>query len=119
MATGFVLTHHRARRHRRQPARPVPYACLAIATGICGIGMGISTPSSNNATLQLAPDDSATLAGMFRQYGSITAVSITAAIVAGSADPGIARRYVFLAFAAFMVCSVPLILLAPDHHGQW
>ena len=59
-----------------------------MTTGICGIGMGISTPASNNATLQLAPDHAAAVAGlrgMFRQSGAITAVSITAAIVARSA----------------------------------
>jgi hypothetical protein len=43
----------------------------------------------------------------------------TAAIVTRSADPGIAQAYVFLAFAAITICSLPLILLVPDHHGRW
>jgi EmrB/QacA subfamily drug resistance transporter len=122
MTVGFVLTAIGLVGTAASPHGLSPYAWLAIATGICGIGMGISTPSSNNATLQLAPDHAAAVAGlrgMFRQSGSITAVSVTAAIVARSADPGIAQAYVFLAFAAIMVCSLPLILLVPDHHGRW
>jgi EmrB/QacA subfamily drug resistance transporter len=122
MTVGFVLTAIGLVGTAASPHGLSPYAWLAIATGICGVGMGISTPSSNNATLQLAPDHAAAVAGlrgMFRQSGSITAVSITAAIVARSADPGIAQAHVFLAFAAIMICSLPLILLVPDHHGRW
>jgi hypothetical protein len=122
MAVGFVLTAIGLIATAASPHGLSPYAWLAIATGICGIGMGISTPSSNNATLQLAPDQTAAVAGlrgMFRQSGAITAVSITAAIVARSADPGIAQAYVFLAFAAITICSLPLIVLVPDHHGRW
>jgi hypothetical protein len=56
---------------------------------------------------------------MFRQAGAITAVSITSAILARSADPGIAQARVFLVFAAVVVGVLPLILLVPDHRGQW
>jgi EmrB/QacA subfamily drug resistance transporter len=122
MAAGFVLTAIGLVGTAASPHGLSPYAWLATAAGICGVGIGISTPSSNNATLQLAPDHAAAVAGlrgMFRQSGSITAVSITAAIVARSADPGIAQAHVFLAFAAIMVCSLPFILLVPDHRGRW
>jgi EmrB/QacA subfamily drug resistance transporter len=98
------------------------YTWLAVATGMCGIGMGVSTPSSNNATLQLAPDQAAAVAGlrgMFRQAGAITAVSVTAAIVARSADPGIAQARVFLVFAAILIGSLPLVVLVPEHRGRW
>jgi hypothetical protein len=59
------------------------------------------------------------LRGMFRQAGAITAVSVTAAIVARSADPGIAQAHVFLVFAAIMAGSLPLILLVPEYRGRW
>jgi EmrB/QacA subfamily drug resistance transporter len=98
------------------------YAWLAVATGICGVGMGISTPASNNATLQLAPEHTAAVAGlrgMFRQSGAITAVSITATIVARSADPGLAQAHVFLVFAAILIGALPLVLLVPEHRGRW
>jgi hypothetical protein len=84
--------------------------------------MGVATPAANNATLQLAPEQAAAIAGlrgMFRQAGAISAVSITAAIVARSADPGLAQAHVFLVFAAIVICSLPLVLLVPEHRGRW
>jgi EmrB/QacA subfamily drug resistance transporter len=122
MAVGFTLTACGLIGTAASPHGVSPYAWLAVATGVCGIGMGISTPSSNNATLQLAPEHAASVAGlrgMFRQSGAITAISITAAILARSADPGIAQARAFLVFAAIMICSLPLILRVPDHHGRW
>jgi MFS family permease len=95
---------------------------VAAAAGISGIGMGAATPAANNATLQLAPDQVAAVAGlrgMFRQAGAITSVSVTSAILARSADPGLAQARVFLVFAAILVCAPPLILLVPDHRGGW
>ncbi len=122
MAVGFTLTALGILLTAISPHDLSAYAWLALATGICGIGMGVSTPSANNATLQLAPEHAAAVAGlrgMFRQAGAITAVSVTAAIVARSTDPGIAQAHVFLVFAALMVGSLPLMLLVPEHRGAW
>jgi EmrB/QacA subfamily drug resistance transporter len=122
MAVGFTLTALGILGTAISPHGLSPYAWLALATGICGIGMGVSTPSANNATLQLAPEQAAAVAGlrgMFRQAGAITAVSVTAAIVARSTDPGIAQAHVFLVFAAMMAGSLPLMLLVPEHRGRW
>jgi EmrB/QacA subfamily drug resistance transporter len=99
-----------------------PYAWLAIAAAVTGCGMGLSVPASNNASLQLAPDQVAAIAGlrgMFRQSGSITAVSVTTAIIARSNHPGLVQAHVFLVFAALLVLILPLIKLVPDHHGNW
>ena len=72
-----------------------PYAWLALAAGVTGCGMGLSVPAANNASLQLAPDQVAAIAGlrgMFRQGGSIIAVSVTTAIIARAAStPGSCR----------------------------
>ena len=122
MAVGFTLMAFGVLGTALSPHGLSPYAWLVLATGICGIGMGISTPASNNATLQLAPEHAAAVAGlrgMFRQAGAITAVSITAAIVARSTNPGITQAHVFLVFAAITACSLPLILLVPEHRGRW
>jgi EmrB/QacA subfamily drug resistance transporter len=122
MAVGFTLTASGVLATALSPHGLSPYAWLVLATGICGIGMGISTPASNNATLQLAPEHAAAVAGlrgMFRQAGAITAVSITAAIVARSTNPGITQAHVFLVFAAITACSLPLMLLVPEHRGRW
>jgi len=84
--------------------------------------MGLSVPAANNASLQLAPDQVAAIAGlrgMFRQSGAITAVSVTTAVIARSADPGVVQARVFLVFAAVLVAMLPLVMLVPDHHGNW
>jgi EmrB/QacA subfamily drug resistance transporter len=99
-----------------------PYAWLAIASAITGCGMGLSVPASNNASLQLAPDQVAAIAGlrgMFRQSGAIIAVSVTTALIARSSDPGIMQAHVFMVFACLLVAILPLVWLVPDHHGNW
>jgi EmrB/QacA subfamily drug resistance transporter len=122
MVVGFTLMAAGVLGTALSPHGLTPYAWLVLGTGVCGIGMGISTPASNNATLQLAPEHAAAVAGlrgMFRQSGAITAVSITAAIVARSTNPGITQAHVFLVFAAITACSLPLMLRVPEHRGRW
>jgi EmrB/QacA subfamily drug resistance transporter len=122
IAVGFTLAAIGLVATAASPHGLSTYGWLAMATGICGVGMGISTPASNNATLQLAPEHTAAVAGlrgMFRQSGAITAVSITASVIARSSDPGIAQARVFVAFAAVLLCSLPLVFLVPEHRGRW
>jgi EmrB/QacA subfamily drug resistance transporter len=99
-----------------------PYAWLAIAAAITGCGMGLSVPAANNASLQLAPDQVAAIAGlrgMFRQSGAIIAVSVTTAVIARSADPGPVQAHVFVVFAILLAFMLPLVRLVPEHHGTW
>jgi EmrB/QacA subfamily drug resistance transporter len=98
------------------------YLWLAVAAGITGVGMGLSVPASNNASLQLAPQQVAAIAGlrgMFRQSGAIVAVSATTAIVARSGDPGLAQAHVFEIFAGLLIAAIPLVFLVPEHRGSW
>jgi MFS family permease len=104
------------------PAQFSPYAWLAIARALTGCGMGLSVPAANNASLQLAPDQVAAIAGlrgMFRQSGAIVAVSVTTAIIARNSHPGVDQAHVFLVFAALLLLMLPLIKLVPEHHGGW
>lgn len=104
------------------PASVGPYGWLAAAAGITGLGMGMAVPATNNATLQLAPDQVAAIAGlrgMFRQSGSILTLSATTALLATAHDPAVAQSRIFLVFAVLMVALIPLNLLVPDHHGKW
>jgi EmrB/QacA subfamily drug resistance transporter len=104
------------------PPLLTPFHWLMIGICITGIGMGLSNPASNNASLQLAPDSAAAIAGlrgMFRQSGAIASVSITTAIIARSADPGHAQAHVLLAFAVVTILTMPLIFLVPEHRGSW
>jgi EmrB/QacA subfamily drug resistance transporter len=104
------------------PGDTSPFLWLAAAAAVAGIGTGTATPASNNAGMSLAPDQAAAIAGlrgMFRQTGGITAISVTSAILARSADPGMAQAYVFVAFAVILAAAVPLIFRVPDQHGRW
>jgi EmrB/QacA subfamily drug resistance transporter len=106
------------------PASISPYAWLAIGAGLTGLGMGLSVPAANNASLQLAPDQVAAIAGlrgMFRQSGAITAVSVTTAVIARSAgaEAGIMQAHVFLVFAAILLLMLPLVRFVPEHRGNW
>jgi MFS family permease len=122
IAIGFTLSAAGMALTAVEPRWLSAYAWLAVAAAICGVGMGISTPAANNATLQLAPEQAAAVAGlrgMFRQSGAITAVAIGTTIVARSADPGLAQAHVFLAFAAVLIATLPLVAFVPEHRGRW
>ena len=122
ITVGFVLCAAGLVGTAASPHGLTAYAWLALATAVCGVGMGVATPAANNATLQLAPEHAAAVAGlrgMFRQSGAISAVSVTAAIVARSSDPALAQARTFLAFAAILLASLPLVLLVPEHRGRW
>jgi EmrB/QacA subfamily drug resistance transporter len=98
------------------------YLWLMMAAGITGVGMGVSVPASNNAGLQLAPDQISSIAGlrgMFRQSGSIIAVSVMTAVAANSASPAMAQAHGFVVLSVLMVAAVPLIFTIPDHRGSW
>jgi predicted tellurium resistance membrane protein TerC len=56
---------------------------------------------------------------MFRQIGSISAVSVTATAIAVSAHPALTHAGVFAAFGIMMLLALPLIALVPDHRGSW
>jgi len=122
MLVGFSLTAAGLIGMAIAPHGLSPYLWLSLAAGLTGVGMGVSTPASNNATLQLAPDQSAAVAGlrgMFRQSGAITAVSLTAAVLARSSQPSLAQARIFVVFALIMLAVIPLLLLVPEHRGRW
>jgi EmrB/QacA subfamily drug resistance transporter len=121
MITGFAFVAAGLLMMAATPRLPA-YAWLAIAAALTGCGMGLSVPAANNASLQLAPDQVAAIAGlrgMFRQSGSIIAVSVTTAIIARSADPGLVQARVFVLFVVLLAVIVPLVWLVPENHGAW
>ncbi|MGH2843726.1 MAG: MFS transporter, partial [Solirubrobacteraceae bacterium] len=105
--------------------RPIgmpPYLWLMLGAFVVGIGAGAINPASRNAGLQLAPQDSATIAAlrsMFLQIGAITTISIATAIIAKSGDSGTVQAWIYVALAAVMVAALPLIKRVPEHHGAW
>jgi len=122
MIIGFLLVAGGMTLLALAPHGMTPYGWLSVAAGVTGIGMGLSIPASNNAILQLAPDQISAIAGlrgMFRQSGGIIAVSVTTSIVANSANPGMAQAHTFVVFAAMLVLLIPFIFLVPEHRGSW
>jgi len=98
------------------------YAWLAIAAGIIGIGIGWAGPATRNASLQLAPEHSGTIASLrttSRQAGTITVVSVTTAILAQADDPGLAFSRIFIGFAVILILVTPIIARVPEHRGSW
>jgi EmrB/QacA subfamily drug resistance transporter len=122
MIIGFVGTAIGMFLMAASPPSVSPYVWLALAAGVTGIGVGIAQPGANNATLHLAPDHIAAIAGlrgMFRQSGGIMAVAITTAILARDGNPGIAQAHVFVVFAVMLIAAIPFLFLVPDHRGSW
>jgi EmrB/QacA subfamily drug resistance transporter len=106
--------------------RPVggipPYAWLAGAAFLVGVGRGANNPASRNAGLQLAPEHASTLAAlrtMCMAIGTIVTISIDTAILANSHDPGGTQAWLFAATAALFVAALPLIARVPEHRGSW
>jgi EmrB/QacA subfamily drug resistance transporter len=104
------------------PAGVPPYAWLAASVFLVGAGSGAINPASRNAGLQLAPEQSSTLAAlrsMCRQIGLITTVSITTAMLASADDPGRIQAWVYAIAALLLVAALPLVSRVPEHHGSW
>jgi EmrB/QacA subfamily drug resistance transporter len=122
MAVGFALIVTGFALMAFPPPNVDGYLWLMVAAGITGVGMGVSVPASNNAGLQLAPDQIASIAGlrgMFRQSGSIIAVSVMTAVAANSTNPAMAQAHGFVVLSALLLVAVPLIFTIPDHRGSW
>ncbi|HEX6353751.1 MFS transporter [Actinophytocola sp.] len=122
MAVGFALIVAGFALMAFPPPGADGYLWLMVAAGITGIGMGVSVPASNNAGLQLAPDQIASIAGlrgMFRQSGSIIAVSVMTAVATNSSNPAMAQAHGFLVLSALLLAATPLIFIIPDQRGRW
>lgn len=99
-----------------------PTLWLGLAAAVTGLGMGVSVPATNNAIMHLAPTDTGAVAGlrgMFRQAGGITGISVVTALLARSADPGMAQAWTLVVLAVIMLALLPLLALVPEHRGTW
>ncbi|MFL6126753.1 MFS transporter [Actinophytocola sp.] len=122
MVVGFALIVVGFALMALPPPNTNGYLWLMMAGGITGLGMGVSVPASNNAGLQLAPDQIASIAGlrgMFRQSGSIIAVSVMTAAAASSTNPAMAQAHGFVGLSVLLLAAIPLIFTIPDHRGSW
>jgi len=94
-----------------------PFTWLGVSALICGIGVGIAGPPSNNAAVQLMPDQVAAISGlraMFRQTGGIVAITLTAVGIGSGPGEAGALGNVFLLFAGLTVLMVPAVFGVPE-----
>lgn len=99
-----------------------PAFWLSVGAAVLGLGMGLAAPASNNAGMHLAPEKASTVSGlrvMFRQTGSIIAVSVVTAVSSAAADHAAASTVAFFALAAVMTVAVVLSLRIPNQRGRW
>jgi EmrB/QacA subfamily drug resistance transporter len=99
-----------------------PALWLSVAAAVMGLGMGLGAPASSNAGLHLVPDRIAAVAGlrlMFRQSGSIIAVSVVTAVTSASSDPAGANTLAFLGLAVVMAVAVGVATRIPNQRGRW
>jgi MFS family permease len=102
------------------PYETTAFVWLGLACLISGIGVGIAGPPSNNATLELMPDQVASMAGlriMFRQIGGIVAISTSGAILTISPLGPRALEWIFAALAGLMVAAIPFVAAIPERTG--
>lgn len=99
-----------------------PYMWLMSSTFLIGIGMGIISPPARNAGLQLAPDESATIAALRSlglQLGSIISIAVATAVIASSSTPGPVQAHVYIGIAIVFLACIPSIRFIPEHKGAW
>jgi EmrB/QacA subfamily drug resistance transporter len=113
LATGLALIS--------LPPADGPLLWLGLTALICGVGIGIAGPPSNNAAVQLLPDQVAAISGlraMFRQTGGIVAITLTAVTIGAGPGQAPALRHVFLIFSVLTVLMIPAIFLVPERRPQ-
>jgi EmrB/QacA subfamily drug resistance transporter len=113
LATGLMLT--------ALPPRTSPFVWLATAALLCGVGIGIAGPPSNNAAVALLPDQVAAISGlraMFRQTGGIISITLTAAAVGSGPGEAEGLGHAFFIASAIILLMTPLILGVPERRPE-
>ncbi|HXM54577.1 MAG TPA: MFS transporter [Candidatus Dormibacteraeota bacterium] len=122
MAAGFlVLATGLTLLSLPPPGAAGPVAWLALSAVVCGVGVGIAGPPSNNASVQLLPDQVAAISGlraMFRQTGGIIAITLTTLTIGSGLNQATALGRVFAVFAALTILMVPALLGVPERRGN-
>lgn len=90
---------------------------LFALVAVSGVGVGLASPSSNNAALELMPDKIAAitgLRGMFRQTGGVIGTSAIVLVLSRFPDRVAGFHVVFLGVTAVLVLATLLIRGVPD-----
>ena len=94
-----------------------PYPWLMLGAALTGIGIGVSAPAANNASLELAPHDVGAVSGLrgaTRQFGAIVAVASTTALMDRTGNQVGMLVGAFAALGVLLVAMSPLALALPN-----
>lgn len=90
---------------------------VAVLVFVSGMGVGLASPPSNNAAIELMPEKIAAitgLRGMFRQTGGVIGTSLIVLVLSRFSDKTAGFQAVFLAMSALLVLAIPFIRAVPD-----
>jgi len=99
---------------------PASVLFLYLIMFLLGAGVGVLSPTANNACIELLPDRAATITGirgMFRQMGGALSVTIATLIVETVGDPSRGFAIVFFGLAIAFIAAMPLIFMMPSRPG--
>jgi MFS family permease len=119
MMVGFVVTGLGLLMLALPPPGMSSFIWLSVASLVSGLGVGIAGPASNNAAIDLMPDQVAAISGlrgMFRQVGGIVMVSIVALLIAQSGDTRGTLEHAFYGLAILAVVALPIVAWVPERH---
>jgi EmrB/QacA subfamily drug resistance transporter len=88
---------------------------------LIGLGMGISTPASSNACLDLMPQRASTIQGvrgMFRQSGGAISIAITTLILQFMGNMSLGFTVVFIASGLIVLLTIPFVFAMPARDAR-
>lgn len=90
---------------------------MAAVIFLSGVGIGLASPSSNNAAIELMPDKIAEISGlrgMFRQTGGVVGTSLMVLSLSRFQDKVAGFHAIFLVMGVLLVLAIPFIRGVPD-----
>ncbi|MEW5899187.1 MAG: MFS transporter, partial [Bacillota bacterium] len=93
------------------------YWWLAFLVFVSGVGIGLASPPSNNAAVELMPEKIAAISGlrgMFRQTGGVLGTSLILLILSFYPDKSAGFRVIFTGMTVFLLAATPFIKKVPD-----
>jgi len=96
---------------------PANIFLLYIVMLIAGLAVGVISPTSNNACIELLPQKAATITGvrgMFRQIGGAVSVTLATLVVEIVGDPVRGYALAFIGIGVAFIAAMPLIFMMPS-----
>lgn len=100
-----------------------PMSWLILSTFFIGVGFGVTSPAGRNAGIQLAPEQSASIAAvrsLGMQLGQIASIAIATAIISASSHPETTQAMIYFGLPVILIFLLqPVISKIPENKGGW